>query len=41
MVSELVVKLTVVLCVTPIVFTVDEWKSLHNLFICIGAAVHG
>jgi len=29
-----------VLCVTSVVFTVGEWKSLHIPFICIGAAVH-
>ena len=40
MVSELVVILTVVLCVTPVVFTVGKRKSLRILFICIGTAVH-
>jgi hypothetical protein len=40
MVSEFVFILTVVLCVTSIVFTVGERESLHILFICIGAAVH-
>ena len=39
-VSEFVFILTVVLCVTPVVFTVGEWMSLHSLFVCIGAAVH-
>jgi len=29
-----------VLCVTPVVFTVGEWKSSHILFICIVAALH-
>ena len=40
MVSEFVFILTVVLCVTPVVFTVGEGKSLRFLFICFSTAVH-
>jgi len=38
--SEFVFILTVVLRVTPVVFTVCERKSLHILFTYIGTAVH-
>jgi len=40
MVSEFVFILTVVLCVTPVVFTVGERKSLHTQLIGIGTDVH-
>ena len=40
MVSEFVFILTVVLRVTPVMFTVVERKSLGIVFICIGSAVH-
>jgi len=40
MVSEFVFILTVVLCVTSIVFTVGERKNLDILFIYVSIAVH-
>jgi hypothetical protein len=40
MVSEFVFILTVVLRVTPVVFTVGERKSLGIVFICNGTAVY-
>jgi hypothetical protein len=40
MVSAFVFIHTVVLWVTPVVFTVGERKSLHILCTCIGTAVH-
>ena len=40
MVSAFVFILTVVYCVSLVVFSVGEWKSLHIPFICIGVAVH-
>ena len=40
MVSAFVFILTVVYCVSPVVFAGGDWKSLHIRFICIVAAVH-